>query len=355
MPRHAKAPRLLLRKRPGREAVWVILDRGYEKSTGCLQQDHSGALAKLGTYLSEKHGERQLPTKIGALSKLKVVDILTIYMREHAPTKPKSLSFLKATSKPVAEWWARCTLADVNAQNCIAYVNDRVDFGDVSDQTARHDLKTLRAAINYYHANHGPLDAVPIVTLPARVQGRIKWLFRSEMAILLWRSRQYEHVKRMTLIGRYTGTRSGATLGLHWIENLQGGWIDMERGVIHRKGVREVDSKKKRPPAKIHRRLMLFLRRWYEADMALGITSVCHWQGSEIKKMRRSWETVRKAAGLGEDVTPHVLRHTRVTWLLQEGLSYYEVGGSVGMSAETVEKVYGHHHPEFQKRAANSR
>lgn len=352
MPRHAKAPRLLLRQRAGREPLWVILDRGQEKSTGCGEADTKGAEAKLGAYISGKHA---LPSKIGSLAQLNVADIMAIYLLEHAPTKPRSFSFLKATAAPIIEWWGEKTLADVNALNCEKYTKWRKDF--VSGQTARHDLKTLRSAIHYYHANHGPLDAVPKVTLTARVLGRIRWLTRSEMARLLWASRRHEHVKRFLLIGRYTGTRSGATLALYWMENTKGGWIDLERGVIHRRGVREVESNKKKPPAKIHRRLLMFMRRWHTKDMGgdVKLTCICRWHGAEIKKLRRSWDTVRVAAGLGSDVTPHVLRHTRVTWLLQEGLSYYEVGGSVGMSPKTVEEVYGHHHPEFQKRAANSR
>ena len=352
MPRRAKAPRLLLRQRSGREPVYVILDRGKETSTGCGEGDFEGAEAKLGAYITGKHA---LPSKIGSLALLNVADIMNVYLTEHAPTKPKSLPFLKATAAPIIDWWGDKTLADVRSKSCKDYVLWRTR--SVSDQTARHDLKTLRAAINYYHREHGPLDAVPEVTLPDRIPGRIRWLTRSEMAQQLWASRRCEHLKRFTLIGRYTGTRKGATLALYWMENLKGGWIDLERGVIHRKGVREVETNKRKPPAKIHRRLLLFMRRWHAKDMAgdVKIPCVCHWQGKEVTKLRRSWNTARKAAGLGTDVTPHVLRHTRVTWLLQEGIPIFEVAGSVGMSPHTVEKVYGHHSPDFQSRAANSR
>lgn len=350
MPRPAKPPRLILRRQPGRGRIWVIIDRGKETSTGCSEADFAKAEAKLGAYITGKH---TLPSKVGALSKLAIADIVNIYLIEHAPTKPKSLSFIKATAAPIIDWWGDKTLADVNAKACIDYVLWRSKA--VSDQTARHDLKTLRAAINYYHANHGPLDAVPIVTLPARTSGRIRWLTRSEMARLLWASRRYEHVKRLVLIGRYTGTRPGAILSLCWMENTLGGWIDVDAGVIHRRGVREAETKKRKPPAKIHRRLVWFLRKWRERDLANNVAAVCHWQGAPIEKLRRSWATVRSHAGLDEEVTPHVLRHTRVTWLLQEGVAIFEVAGSVGMSPETVERVYGHHHPDFQSQAANSR
>ena len=40
--------------------------------------------------------------------------------------------------------------------------------------------------------------------------------------------------------------------------------------------------------------------------------------------------------GLGPDVTPHVLRHTAATWLLQRGVSVYDVAGVLGCSEGTV-------------------
>lgn len=70
--------------------------------------------------------------------------------------------------------------------------------------------------------------------------------------------------------------------------------------------------------------------------------------------MKRAWNTVRKAAGLGPDVTPHTLRHTCASWLLwgreakgarpaQKPLTIWEVAGVIGADASTVERVYGHH------------
>lgn len=50
--------------------------------------------------------------------------------------------------------------------------------------------------------------------------------------------------------------------------------------------------------------------------------------------------------------TPHILRHTRATLMLQAGLSPREVGEYLGMSTKMVEEVYGHHHVEFQTGAA---
>ena len=48
-------------------------------------------------------------------------------------------------------------------------------------------------------------------------------------------------------------------------------------------------------------------------------------------------------AGLGPDVTPHVLRHTCATMLLQRGVSVYDVAGVLGASEDVIRRTYGHH------------
>lgn len=277
---------------------------------------------------------------------------MAVYLQERGPLVVRR-DFLAVTAKPIIAWWGMRPLSDVRAGTCADYVTWRCAQG-VSDQTARHDLKTMRAAIRYYHANYGPLDAVPAVTLPARREGRTRWLERHEAAKLLWAARRVEHVKRLALIVLYSGTRPGAALALRWMPSPTGGWIDVDGGVIHRRGDRQGESRKRKPPVKIHSRLLPHLRRWRRADLAHGITAVCHYNTETVRSLHKAWRGVRARAELGADVTPHVLRHTCVTWLLQAGVPAWEVAGFAGMSLETLERVYGHHSPKWQERAASA-
>ncbi|RRI03945.1 hypothetical protein EH240_09345 [Mesorhizobium tamadayense] len=42
--------------------------------------------------------------------------------------------------------------------------------------------------------------------------------------------------------------------------------------------------------------------------------------GRPIQKIRKPWYAARKFAGLKRSVTPHILRHSRATWMMQQGI-----------------------------------
>lgn len=345
MPRHAKGPRLWLRSRAGRSSQWVILDHGREHRTGCGAGDRPGAEQALARYIQAKYRPQ---AKGGHLASLRIADVVDIYLREHAPNVAEP-AFLGATAAPIIAWWGTRTLADIRGQTCRDYVAWRTaQIGrhgrPVSDQTARHDLKTLRAAIGYYHREHGPLDAVPAVTIPERSGGKDRWLTRSEAARLLWAARRSPRTARFVLLGLHTGTRRDAILALRWAPSDTSGWIDLDAGVLHRAGKRERATKKRRPSCRIPVALLPFLRRWRAADMANGWDLVCHDHGRpNPASIRTGFAAAVRRAGLGPDVTPHTLRHTCATWLMHDGVPVAEAAGFVGLSIEMFDRVYGHH------------
>jgi integrase len=91
------------------------------------------------------------------------------------------------------------------------------------------------------------------------------------------------------------------------------------------------------------------------------------YRGERIKRIDQSFVEAAKLACLdrrdidGHDriadrtmgwPTPHIMRHTRATLMLQAGCSYEEVGQYLGMTARMVETTYGHHHVAYQAKQA---
>lgn len=360
MPRRAQPPRLYLKRAErGRDAVWGIRDGAHRESTGCGERDLAEAEKRLAEYLVAKY---QPPTGLGA--RLLIDEVMAAYLVGVADDSD-SRDYLLATAAPITKWWTGKTISEVNKANCKAYVkwriaqyrkrhpNSKKPPVKISDQTARADLRTLRAALNYYKEEHDTQMVVPKLTLPKKRPARVDyWLTRDEVARRLRLARKHpqtKHLCRFLLIGVYSGTRPGAILGLRWLPSPTTGWVDLESGTLHRSGTREAETKKRKPLARIHDRLLPHLRSWHAGDSKRGITYVVHYKGEPIKKLRNSWDSV----GGGED-GPHICRHTAATWLMQAKVDPYEAASYLGMSVETLLGVYGHHHPDFQESAATA-
>ncbi len=50
-------------------------------------------------------------------------------------------------------------------------------------------------------------------------------------------------------------------------------------------------------------------------------------------------------------MTPHVLKHTAITWAIMDGLGMEDAAEFFNTSAETIRKHYWHHSPHHQARA----
>jgi integrase len=238
----------------------------------------------------------------------------------------------------MSSWWGDKSLSAVTAKACRAYAATR------TPSSARRSLEVLRAAIRYWHREYGPLPSVPVVVMPPKSEPRDKWLTRVEADRLVRAAERVEHVKRFILLGLLTGSRMEAILSLTWDR------IDFAAGVMRRRSYGETESKTKRtPPVRLGKRILKLLRQWRAAD-GDRCKYVIHWNGQRIKGFGGIWQRVCKDAGV--DATPHTLRHTRATWIMQQGdVPIWEAAGHLGMSLATLQK-YAKHSPDFQKRAA---
>jgi integrase len=94
------------------------------------------------------------------------------------------------------------------------------------------------------------------------------------------------------------------------------------------------------------------MRRWIRRG---AVTShFVEWNGEPVKSVKTAFGSAIRLAGLWGRVTPHTLRHTAATWLMQRGVPMWQAAGFLGMSAEVLERTYGHHHPDYLKNAADA-
>ena len=380
MPRPAKGARLWLRPEERnsdgtlrKRAVWVIRDGPRKISTGCAAENRAGAERALGEHLANKYQPNRARGRHP--SEILIADVLAIYLTDVAPQHARE-NETKQRVLTLDAWWADKTLADVNGANCRAYVDHRTAQAwkaakpaktgraprMVTAGAARRELEDLRAAINH-HRREGLCSEIVSVVLPPRADARDRWLTRSEAARLLWaawRAKQVmrdkgtrrpvgRHVARFILVGLYTGTRSSAICGAALMPTVGRGHVDLEQGVFYRRAIGRRQTKKRQPPVKLPPRLLTHMRRW--ARRGLARKAVVEWNGKPVESVRKAFRAAVRAAGLGPEVTPHILRHTCATWLMQKGVNLWDAAGFLGMTVQQLEQSYGHHHPDYQDQA----
>jgi integrase len=75
--------------------------------------------------------------------------------------------------------------------------------------------------------------------------------------------------------------------------------------------------------------------------------------GKRLGDVKTGFRAACARAGL-TDVSPHVLRHTCATWMMQRGVPKWDAAGFLGMTLATLERDYGHYHPEYLREAARA-
>jgi integrase len=373
MPPTSKGVRLYKRKaryRNGKlvgQAVWIIKDGAQHIATGSLASTSETkppreAEQALADYIARKY---QPERRRRDIEDIDCADVLSIYLTDIG--EPNDQFEIEARIGRLNEFWGGKTLSQISARTCAAYVKHRGNRGG-----ARRDLETLRAAINH-HANEGFHRGVVRVKLPPKGEARDRWLTRKEAAALIWHCWRYRekqtihsgnskgdpaftdrrplrHISRFVLIGLYTGTRAGAIASASPYAEPGRSYVDLERGIFYRKPIGKRATKKRQTPAPIPPRLLAHLRRW--RDRKLIATCFVEFNGKPVASVKKGFKTAVRLAGLAGKVTPHTLRHTAATWLMQRGAPIWEAAGFLGMSAEVLQETYGHHHPDYLQGAA---
>src|SRR5262245_46326612 len=347
MPRRTKSARLWLRPEATkngklcRRATWLIIDGGQHFSTGCLAHEIEKAERKLAEHVALKY---QPSRKERDIELIDVADVLAIYL-DDTGDRQASRAKLEGRIGRLNDYWGGKTLAEVTGETCRDYVRRRGTRAG-----ARRDLEDLRAAIEH-HAKEGLHRGRVRVSLPPKGAPRDRWLTRDELAAVLWACWRYRevqtvhrgqrkgelretekhplrHLARFILLAIYSGSRAGAVLTASPCRGEGRSHIDLERGIFYRLAEGARATNKRQPPVPLPRRLLAHLRRW----ASKGIIKVffVEWNGRPVKSIKTAFKTALRLAKVSGRISPHTLRHTAATWLMQNGVDKWEAAGFLG-------------------------
>jgi len=360
MSRPSKPPGIRKKKRPGRQTMWIIRDGDKDIGTGCYEPDRVGAEKALAEYILKKHDPKKA-LSVNDVNTINIADVCSLeiqYIAKRHIDQTYKNQLISAIQR-IGNWFDEYTIGDLDGALQERYAEERA-----KDASAFRDLKLLQAAINRcVKKTKGGIQPKFSATLPPAPKSRERYLTRDEAARLLWAAWRYRkatklstskgrhtlrHLARYILVGLYTGSRNGDICNAAVIPTIGRGYVDFDRGIFKRKPDNKEATSKQQPTIPLPSRLLAHMRRWKR----LGISnhSVIEFMGKPVKRVHDGWASLVEKAGLATDdkrrkVVRHTLRHTAITWYLDNGVDIELVSQYCGVSVETIRKTYRHETP----------
>lgn len=259
--------------------------------------------------------------------------------------------------------------------------------GTISSATVQRELRMLRAAMNAAKAE-GHIPEKPTFKINfASSAPKERWLERHEAKRLLdacypeqilrpdgkvdYRNRDRSHLAGFILISLATAARKEAVLELTWDQihiphrdNLGNkGLLDFDQGSVNGEvyiNFGQGNGNKRRPRMPISNNFplvswLIFNKPQKNDDRysGEGLNRVITFRGELVKDIKKSLAAVAKEARV-EDITPHTLKHTSITWMFQSGFDFFEISKLTNTSMEVLEQHYAHFRPESSRKIGSN-
>lgn len=219
----------------------------------------------------------------------------------------------------------------------------------VKDGTIRRELQTLVAALHWCQKTGrlGQFDFTQI-DVGDQPEPRFRVLTREEwerLSRISWDrpslDARLSRLYRFLMIGLHAPARRRAIEALTWMQ------VDLDARIIRFNPPGARQSNKRKATVPIGDELLPVLLRAFKEKTSLYVLD-------HSGSIRTAFENAVDRAGLaGTGVLCHTLRHTYATWALAAGVPIWKVAQMLGDSVATVERNYGHGHPEYLREAAN--
>jgi len=327
-------------------AFWYDSASRHTKRLSLRTKHTDEAARRFAAFLVEG-GECYRPTEPVGLTVGRALDD---YFEEHVKIKVVDQDRIEIAITHLKAFFDTTPMKDVDIPMSRAYVVAR-KTGAVAatrrgrkltagDATIRRELSVLVSAAGHaIRWRRLPASDKPSVELPDKPAGKERWLSHDEFQRL--RAAATGRTRDFIDVAYDTAGRRRAVEALTIFQ------VDIERGRINllKAGERQTKKRKAIVPITVEMK-PLYARLVKKAKDDKTEYLLGH--GGSVRK---GFTAAVRKAGLGPDVTPHTLRHTRATHMLQAGKSPWAVAGWLGDTVQTVIDTYGHHCPNYLEEA----
>lgn len=233
-------------------------------------------------------------------------------------------------------------IKDVDIPAC----RDYADIRGVADSTVRRELGVLRTAAE--HAvkwrRLSPAD-MPSIELPPETDNPRVWLYPDELAALLDDAETNDpKVFRFVQLAYHTASRKRAIEALEWPQ------VDLPSLRVNLAKTGERRTKKRRPVVSISEAMaaeLTIMQSSAENQWVLGDPAPIYNRFVRSTKRAGIHDLPQRGLRQAGTPSPHSLRHSRATHLLQAGKNPWMVANLLGDTLTTVLRVYGHACPDY--------
>jgi len=306
------------------------------KSTGCKQKgDALKALTNLDKLTKERPPDKTLSQFIK--------DFFTYAEGNYSKG---TVAIYRAALNRFLSLIGDCPVSSLTPQHADAYKVGRLQA--ISPVTVNIDLRTLRAAFNvakrWRFIEHNPFTGIQLANPPEIPPS---FFTRQDFQKLIDLVKE-NWLKEIIVFAALTGMRRGEIVNLRWRE------VDLTRKVIHIQSDPTFRTKhgKRRtiPLGDVAAHLLLSRHGRSVSEYVFTLND---------RKIAEGWVSHKfkyyvYEARLNDDrLHFHSLRHTFASWLVQDGVSLYEVQKLLGHSSIAVTQVYSHLQPEQMHETVN--
>lgn len=317
--------------------------QGRTRSLSLHTKDGSEAKTLFAAFLNQ--GESHFAENVATFG-LTVSIMLDQYEKEHVNPHVTDKQRQIDAMRHLRAFFGSTPIRDVDIPACRGYADARRagsvgggkrrsgDRAKGSDSTIRRELNVLRAAIGHARRWKRLAGADPIVELPKGAPpDEALWLTRAEIRAV--HGAAGPALRDFITLAYYTAARRAS------IETLRVEQVNLEQRRLSLRKAGSAATAKRKPLLPIADPCADILARRVNSN-------VDGWLFGPNADFYRPFREACRAAGVDDKrAHPHVLRHSRATHLLQKGKTIWDVAKLLGDTVATVERVYGHHCPDY--------
>lgn len=325
MPRKAREIPWLAERGGWYYACWYDAATARTRRLSLRTEDAQAARRRFAAWLLECEDEYAAGEQP---SRLTIGSMLDDYLAEHVEKNCVEPRRQRSAIASLRLFFDTYSAGDVDIPACRRYLQAR-EMAGTQPATVRRELAVLRAALG--HAVRWKRLAkadLPELELPPNSDPKTLVLSREQVHAL---ANAGDDVLRLFVLTTYfTASRRTAIERMSWFQ------VDLERDTIALAKPGERVTKKRRPTVPIDPELRPHL-------VAARAVAKNEWLlGSGVRNIWARWMAGRTAAGLPAAASPHTLRHSRITHLLEDGVNMWVVAALAGDTVMTIDKTYAH-------------